>query len=488
MTRVVSIFERLGLGGGGKVKAVFHRMNAFAEMPGLDPVLLNLDHSPNQRLNFAQLQEQGAVAPGVRLMTLPQICHKAAIEAGVQPFSGFPDFDHTTRNGNKRTYLQDGVAVMQDRTKDTSIGPVTKRVVQADAGDRAYTLVNGLLEQMTQRNADGTVETTDYAEALPVRWTKTQGGSFVIGRNLITDTICRMPRIHTQNLFEMIDWGDAVVFFDGVTSAFLSPVTQARRALFLHADHRGPDGHIVPRSKFLIENFKGEAIVTSTHVHKAQIEADVTPAAPLHVIPHFSDGGEHGVAERRHLVTVSRLDLVGKPIDECIKAFCQIEDRYADVDYLIYGYGSGQAELERLIEELGCGGRVRLEGYTSDPTGVFRNALASVYPTTTEGFGLSILEALSNGCPVISYDVNYGPREMIESGTNGELVPRGDIAAIAAAMARVLEQSDTYRAGTGHGLDRYTRAAYLANYRDFVAQLAARGDDGQSAEQKATTA
>ena len=44
-----------------------------------------------------------------------------------------------------------------------------------------------------------------------------------------------------------------------------------------------------------------------------------------------------------------------------------------------------------------------------------------------EGFGLAILESLSVGTPVISYDVDYGPSELIQDGFNGYLVPQGDI-------------------------------------------------------------
>jgi glycosyltransferase involved in cell wall biosynthesis len=277
-----------------------------------------------------------------------------------------------------------------------------------------------------------------------------------------------MERIYGQNVFEMIDWDDSVVFFDGVTSAYLSPVTAGQRVLFLHADHRGPDGEIVPRSKFLIENFKGEAIITSTNVHKAQIEVDLTPSAKLFVIPHFCETEDAPEQVRQHLVTVSRLELTGKPIHECIDAFCRIKDDFPDVDYLIYGDGAGKEQLEAQITDLGCGDRVQLAGYTTDPLAIFRGALASVYPTTTEGFGLSILEALSNGCPVISYDVNYGPREMITPGVNGELSLQGDIEAIAEAMRRVLLEPLRYQRDTNIGLERYARSAYLSNYRDTV--------------------
>ena len=111
---------------------------------------------------------------------------------------------------------------------------------------------------------------------------------------------------------------------------------------------------------------------------------------------------------------------------------------------------------------------MQLVGYTAEPQTIFQGALASVYPTTTEGFGLSILEALSDGCPVITYDVNYNPREMNNAGKNGELVPPGDIAEIAEAMRRVLMEPERYQRNTSSGLERYTRQAYISNYRDLI--------------------
>lgn len=475
MTRVYSIFERIGLGGGGKVKAVYHRMNALAEMAEFEPILLSIDHCPRRKLNFAELQATGSIAQRVRNLTVPEALYDVAQTAGITVFDDFPTFDQSAKKGNTTHYWRQGQAVMVDKTKATPLGMMTKRVVPDGDGDLDYLLIDGALHQRIQKKPDGVVETTDFVKGLPIRWTRTKAGAFQLGRNLIDGKVYRMPRAFGCAFFEMIPWDRSVVFFDGVTSAYLSSVTKAQRALFLHADHRGPTGQIVPRSQFLIENFKGEAIVTSTQVHKLQMEADVSPAAKIHVIPHFCETSGKPAKARKHLVTVSRLELQGKPIDECIAAFCKIKDEFPGVDYLIYGLGSGQPRLEGQIAALRCGDRVRLMGYTNRPLDVFRGAIASVYPTLTEGFGLSILEALSNGCPVISYDVNYGPREMILPGIKGELVKPGDIEALAGAMRRVLSRPAHYQGGTSLGLERYTRQAYLSNYRAFVKALVPQG-------------
>lgn len=473
MTRVISIFERIGAGGGGKVKAVYHRMNALAETPDMEPILLSLDHGAARKITFAALQAKGVIAPRVRFLTLPEALHDQAVQAGIKPFDGFPRHDTVERRGGRTDYLAQGDVVMTDRSQRSALGRLTRRQVSHREGPILYTLIDGLAHQKVQKKADGVTETTDYVRGLPIRWVRMQKRNFLLGRNLITGKTYHMARAHGCGFFEMLSWQDSVVFFDGVTSAYLSPVTRAPRALFLHADHRSPKGEVVPRSRFLIENFRGEAIVTSTQVHKTRMQADLRPAAPVHVVPHFCESGIPAAGERRNLVTVSRLELGGKPIHECIEAFAAIMAEFPGVDYLIYGVGAGQKRLEAQIAALGCGERVRLMGYTTQPLAVFRGAIAAVYPTLTEGFGLSILEALANGCPVISYDVDYGPREMIRPGITGELEPPGDIAAIAGAMRRVLSDAPRYQAATGRGLERYSRAAYVGNYAALVRDLAA---------------
>ena len=62
-----------------------------------------------------------------------------------------------------------------------------------------------------------------------------------------------------------------------------------------------------------------------------------------------------------------------------------------------------------------------------------------------EGYPLSTLESMSRGCPVVSYDIKYGPREQITDGVDGFLVPAGDTALLAQRVIELLQSPELVR-------------------------------------------
>ena len=62
---------------------------------------------------------------------------------------------------------------------------------------------------------------------------------------------------------------------------------------------------------------------------------------------------------------------------------------------------------------------------------------------------MSILEAMSCGLPVVAFDCQTGPREMIDHGTDGLLVPNGDIDGLADAISRVIDLGADHRRTMG---------------------------------------
>ena len=120
-----------------------------------------------------------------------------------------------------------------------------------------------------------------------------------------------------------------------------------------------------------------------------------------------------------------------------IKAFSLLrEDLNACL--VILGEGRMRERLERLIAELNLQGRVFLPGYVADPYPWYRSADLFVLSSLWEGFGNVVVEALECGVPIVSTEGAGGPREILDNGRYGRLVPPGNPALFAKAMTEAL--------------------------------------------------
>jgi glycosyltransferase involved in cell wall biosynthesis len=142
------------------------------------------------------------------------------------------------------------------------------------------------------------------------------------------------------------------------------------------------------------------------------------------------------------ILGVGRLS-VQKDFPTLIRAFALVR-KHIPARLMILGEGEDRSQLEVLIEELGLSADVTLPGFVSNPyafmskAGVF--ALSSVY----EGLPTVLIEAMAVGTPVVSTDCPSGPREILDGGKYGSLVPVKDVQAIAdAILTQLTSQKNT---------------------------------------------
>ncbi len=102
---------------------------------------------------------------------------------------------------------------------------------------------------------------------------------------------------------------------------------------------------------------------------------------------------------------------------------------------VIVGEGEERANLERLILELGIADRVLLAGALDNPFRVLAGAALLVLSSRWEGYPNVLLEAFALNVPVVATDCRHGPRELLDGGSRGRLVPLGDAAALAHAIS-----------------------------------------------------
>jgi glycosyltransferase involved in cell wall biosynthesis len=122
-----------------------------------------------------------------------------------------------------------------------------------------------------------------------------------------------------------------------------------------------------------------------------------------------------------------------------LRAFAKVRAR-RPVRLLILGEGNQRPALEVLADALGIAADVRMPGHVPNPLAYMRRARLFVLSSAWEGLPTVLIEALACGCPVVSTDCPSGPREILDGGRYGRLVPLGDVEALAAAIETTLDE------------------------------------------------
>ena len=143
----------------------------------------------------------------------------------------------------------------------------------------------------------------------------------------------------------------------------------------------------------------------------------------------------------KKVISVGRLSQQ-KNFSSLINAWVSVYSAYPDWHLEIWGDGHLKQELNCLIGKLRLTESVHLNGYTDDVMTNYAKASLFVCSSNFEGFGMVILEAMSCGLPVVSYDCPCGPRDIITEGKDGYLVPMGDEQALAERICYLIEHED----------------------------------------------
>ncbi len=143
--------------------------------------------------------------------------------------------------------------------------------------------------------------------------------------------------------------------------------------------------------------------------------------------------------ERKHRVILAAGEFrPWKNFPLLIRAFAKVRKKRR-VKLVILGDGRERKNLEALVSSLGLNDDVSLPGSTKNPFSYMSRAAVFVLSSMIEGLPNVLIEALACGCPVVSTDCPSGPREILEDGKWGELVPVGDVDALASAIERTLD-------------------------------------------------
>ncbi|MGB3378924.1 MAG: glycosyltransferase, partial [Allopontixanthobacter sediminis] len=179
-------------------------------------------------------------------------------------------------------------------------------------------------------------------------------------------------------------------------------------------------------------------------------------------------------AAPKTIAAVGRLTFQ-KGFDILLDSFDRIAGDHAAWRLQIWGDGPDRDALVARAQDSVASDRIEFMGLSDRPGSWLHGAGIFVLPSRYEGFPNVLGEAMAAGLPAIASSCDFGPAEMIEDGADGILVPVEDRTALAAAMARCMDDPELReRLGTAAALSacRYTPSNILRKWDGALEELA----------------
>ena len=144
--------------------------------------------------------------------------------------------------------------------------------------------------------------------------------------------------------------------------------------------------------------------------------------------------------QKPYVLAVGRLSKE-KGFERLIESFSKLDN---DVELVFIGEGPEKGNLEKQCKLLNIEKRVNFLGFLKDFEKYYKGARFLALTSYYEGWPNVILEAMSFKCPVIAFDCDFGPREIIQSHLNGILVEQGNKKLLIKEMKKLLEDNDLH--------------------------------------------
>lgn len=234
---------------------------------------------------------------------------------------------------------------------------------------------------------------------------------------------------------------DDIVIIDrttGIGQAIISNAKPAKIGIIIHADHFSEGS--TDDNNILWNNYYEYAFSQHKHIDfyvcatddqnkllREQFKKYMNEEPNIITIPVGSLSQlkcPEGERNRHALITASRLARE-KHIDWLVEAVAKVKSIIPSISLDIYGKGGEEKAIKELISRFGCEDCIRLCGQ-HDLTDVYKNYEAYVSASTSEGFGLTLMEAIGSGLPIIGFDVRYGNQNFIDNGKNGYKISYND--------------------------------------------------------------
>ncbi|QNQ83983.1 glycosyltransferase [Lactobacillus sp. PV037] len=226
------------------------------------------------------------------------------------------------------------------------------------------------------------------------------------------------------------------------------------------------------------------AVVSATQRQTDDVVERFKPKAKMYTIPvgivdNETLNADHISEDERtfgKVIAVARI-AYEKRLDDLVRAVKLVHDEVPEVTLDLYGYADSsnnygeKKKIEKLIKELKLEDVVTFKGYTTNIPEIEDKAQVFGLTSRMEGFNLAIMEAISHGVVGITYDVNYGPNDIVQDKKNGYIVDFGDYKALADRMIKVFKDKKLMQQlsdGAYESSERYSDANVWKAWKELI--------------------
>ena len=147
---------------------------------------------------------------------------------------------------------------------------------------------------------------------------------------------------------------------------------------------------------------------------------------PNHILDYTNLHDLNKIKKKDYLLCIGSLKK-SNAFNYAIEGFAGIVKKFPNLRLKIVGQGVLEHQLKEIAKNYGVADRVDFEGFQKDIIPFYLHARATVLTSMYEGFPNVLIESITLGTPVVSFDCPSGPSEIIKEGSNGYLVKYMDV-------------------------------------------------------------
>ena len=310
---------------------------------------------------------------------------------------------------------------------------------------RAFTAIPALAKLLRRENMDALISAQDHANV-----------AAVLARKLSRK---KVPLILTERLSLRAAMNARGLFRRNVLSRLVAYAYPRADAIVANSYDGARE----------VESVLGWPVGRVTAIYNPTVNSSINKLANEEVDDvWFNSGGIPVIVglgrlvKQKDFVTLIRAFAIARATEEC--------------RLVIFGDGPLRDELKMLSNELGVARQVRIEPFVNNPYKYLSRAALFVLSSRYEGLPNALIEAQACGLPTISTDCPTGPREILEDGASGMLVPVGDSESMARAITELLAdrvQAQKYVDRANTGLNRFTPSQSYLRYEALIERIQA---------------